>query len=32
LGYGVPVELRVGIAQGTGHSGPTVYVDVGGGF
>jgi hypothetical protein len=32
LGYGVPVELRVGIAQGTGHSSPTVYVDVGGGF
>ena len=32
LGYGAPVELRVGIAQGTGHASPTVYFDVGGGF
>ncbi len=32
LGYGAPVELRVGLAQGTGHASPTVYLDVGGGF
>jgi hypothetical protein len=32
LGYGMPVELRLGIAQGEGQSSPTVYFDVGGGF
>lgn len=32
LGYGVPIELRFGLAQGEGQAGPTVYFDVQGGL
>ncbi|MCS6937179.1 MAG: hypothetical protein NZ610_01220 [Candidatus Bipolaricaulota bacterium] len=32
LGYGLPVELRFGVAQGQGQPGPTVYFDVQGGM
>ncbi len=32
FGYGAPVELRVGLAQGEGQPGPAFYVDFGSGF
>jgi len=32
LGYGAPLELRVGLAQGEGQPGPTFYFDVQGGM
>lgn len=32
LGYGAPIELRFGLAQGEGQPGPTFYFDVQGGL
>ncbi|MCX8103299.1 MAG: hypothetical protein N3E42_02505 [Candidatus Bipolaricaulota bacterium] len=32
LGYGAPIELRFGLAQGEGQPGPTFYFDVQGGM